>query len=236
VSVDGHDLGSLGVYVLGGLDEPDRRSVEEHLAGCEDCRRERADLELIRADLEEVPPEAFLHGPPEGGDLLLQRTLRQVRRESARRAAQRGGLVAAAAAVVVAVALAGGVILGRGQERPSSPVARPAPSALPTPPAGTRVGSAVDPTTGARMTAKVVPAAGWVRVNAAVGGIPEGQKCRLWVVARDGTRQLAGSWQVSTLGARDGVSLDGSALVAPVDVAAVHVDNVDGRPFVTVPL
>jgi hypothetical protein len=236
VAVDGHDLGSLGVYVLGGLDQHERRSVEEHLAGCEDCRRERADLEQMRAALEEVPPEAFLHGPPEGGDLLLQRTLREVRRESARRALQRGGLVAAAAAAIVAVALAGGVLLGRGQQQPPPPVARPAPSALPTPPPGTRVASVVDPATGARMTVRVVPAAGWVRVTAAVSGIPEGQRCRLWVVARDGARQLAGSWLVSATGARDGVSLDGSALVAPADVAAVQVDNVDGRPFVTAPL
>jgi hypothetical protein len=235
VSVYGHDLGALGVYVLGGLDEDERRAVEEHLAGCERCRHERADLEQTRAELELVPPEAFLHGPPEGGDLLLQRTLRQVRRESARRALQRGGLVAAAAAVIVAVALAGGVLVGRGQERPA-PTALPTASGPPTPPAGTRVASRADPVTGVRMTVRVTPAAGWVRVNAAVSGVPEGQKCRLWVVARDGTRQLAGSWLVSARGAQEGTTLDGSALVAPVDVVAVQVDNVDGRSFITVPV
>jgi len=136
----------------------------------------------------------------------------------------------------VIVALAAGVIVGRGQQAQPPPVARPAPSALPTPPPGTKVGSAVDATTGARMTVKVTPAAGWVRVSAAVSAIPAGQQCRLWVVARDGSRQLAGSWLVSATGARDGVTLDGSALVAPADVAAVQVDNTGGRPFVTVPL
>lgn len=51
------------------------------------------------------------------------------------------------------------------------------------------------------LTRAVVPAVGWVRVNAAVTGIPAGQQCRLIVLGRDGSRQLAGSWLVSTAGA-----------------------------------
>jgi len=241
MGADEHDRVALGVYVLGGLDEPERRSIEEHLAGCERCRLEQVDLEETRAALAAVPPEAFLHGPPDDGDLLLQRTLRQVRHESARREQRRRGLLAATAAVIVAVALAGGVLVGRAQERPA-PLAQPAPSppaapaAPATPPAGTLVGSRTEPATGARITVRVVPAAGWVRVNAAVSGIPEGRRCRLWVVARDGARQLAGSWLVSANGAQDGTSLDGSALVPPAEVAAVEVDDVDGHLFVSVPL
>jgi hypothetical protein len=69
-----------------------------------------------------------------------------------------------------------------------------------------------------------------------VTGIAEGRRCRLWVVARDGTRQLAGSWLVSAKGAQEGTALDGSALVPPTDVVAVAVDDVDGRPLVSVPL
>jgi hypothetical protein len=75
-----------------------------------------------------------------------------------------------------------------------------------------------------------------VRVNAAVTGIPAGSRCRLWVVARDGRREPAGSWLVSTKSAREGTSLDGSALVAPADVAAVEVGSVGGRRFVSVSL
>lgn len=237
MSRDEHDVEALGTYVLGGLDEADRRSVEEHLAGCEWCRAERTGLEEMREALGELPPEAFLDGPPDDGDVVLQRTLRRIREESARQGRRRGALAAATVAAAVVAALAAGVVLGRGQDRPS-PVPAPTvvlPTASPYP-AGTRVGSRLDPGTGARLTVRVVPAAGWVRVTAAVMGIPQGQRCRIWVVARDGTRVLAGSWLVSAQGARDGTTLDGSALVAPQDVAAVEVDSVAGRRFVSVPL
>jgi anti-sigma factor RsiW len=230
---DEHDLGALGIYVLGGLGENERRSVEAHLAGCERCRRERTELEQIKAALGEVPPEAFLDGPPEDGDLIVQRSIRQVREESARRNLRRRGLVGVAAAMALLAALGSGVLVGRNQERPPVVVAPPGPTAT-TPPAGTRIASATDPVTGAGMTVRVVPAAGWVRVNATVTGIPRAQRCRLWVVARDGRRVLAGSWLVSAKGAAEGTTLDGSALVAPPDVVAVEVDNVSGRRFVTV--
>jgi anti-sigma-K factor RskA len=231
-----HDTGALAGYVLGALDDDDRRQVDAHIAGCERCRADLAVLAETRALLDAVPPEAFLDGPPDG-DLVLQRALREVRQETARVDRYRRGLFAAAAAVIVGAALAAGLVLGRALEQPQQ-VAQPAPTATaPAPqPTGVLVGSRTDPGTGARLTVRVVPAAGWVRVNAAVAGIPEGQRCRLWVVARDGTRQLAGSWLVSAKGAQDGSALDGSALVAPADVAAVEVDNVDGRAFVSVPL
>jgi predicted anti-sigma-YlaC factor YlaD len=236
MSSDQHDTGALAGYVLGALDDAERRLVDEHLAGCERCREEVHVLEETRAVLDAVPVEAFLDGPPDG-DLVLQRALRDVRREAARADLRRRGLISAAAAVLVGVALAGGLLLGRGLNPPGQ-IAQPAPvTSAPAPqPTGVLVGTHTDPDTGVRATVRVTPAAGWVRVNAAVIGIPEGQRCRLWVVARDGGRQLAGSWLVSAKGAQDGTALDGSALVAPTDVAAVAIDNVDGRPFVSVPL
>jgi anti-sigma factor RsiW len=229
-----HDLGALGSYVLGGLAEPERRSVEGHLVECEQCRAERIALAEMTAALAEMPPEALLDGPPDGGELVLQRTLRQVRTESTRRNLGRRLQIGAAAAAAVAAALTGGVLLGRGQDRQPAVAAQPAAPSASAQPAGTRVGSRTDPATGARLTIRVMPAAGWVRVTAAVTGIPAGQRCRLWVVGRDGTRELAGSWLVSEKGARNGTKLDGSALVAPQNVVAVEVANVGGREFVTV--
>jgi putative zinc finger protein len=234
MSQDEHDVGALGIYVLGGLGEDERRSVEAHLAGCERCRQERTELEQMKAALGEVPSEAFLEGPPDGGELLVQRTLRQVREEAARQGLRHRSLVGVAAAVTLAAALGAGVLLGRNQE--SGVVARPTPGPTATAVPGTVVASRTDPGTGAELTVRVVPAAGWVRVNATVAGIPEAQECRLWVIAEDGRRVLAGSWLVSAKGAAEGTVLDGSALVAPADVAAVEVDNVAGRKFVTVPV
>ena len=93
-----------------------------------------------------------------------------------------------------------------------------------------------DPTTGATLAVTVTPAAGWVRLAANVKGVPAGQECRLLVVARDGTRREAGSWLVSEAGERDGTALPGFALVAPDQVEAVEVENLDGRRFVRAPI
>lgn len=231
-----HDPQLLGAYVLGALDEQEVREMDEHLASCPDCTRELDDLRAMEAYLGEVPPEAMLDGPPEGGDLLLQRTLRQVRAERGGVARRRQITLGAAAAVVAAVVLGAGVFVGKVTS-PSDGVAQQAPPTTVAPdPAGTKLATATDPATKASMTVKVVPAAGWVRTNFAIAGIPEGEKCRIFVVAKDGSRQEAGSWVVSKKGAAEGTNLDGSALVAPNDVGSVVVENFAGKKFVEVPV
>ena len=220
----------LGAFALGGLAPGEMAEIDEHVAGCEACRAELAELQEAAARLDEVPPEFFLEGPPDGGDLLVQRAVSRVRAE------RRGGLVrrrllTAAAAVVVAAGLLGaGVITGR-ETAPTAPVA-----SAPAPVPGTRTVSATDSGTGASMEVDVIPAAGWVRVSAEVNGIPAGQRCRLVVVGADGERQVAGSWLVSPKAADEGSDLAGFALVAPDQVAEIVVENFDGERFVSAPV
>jgi hypothetical protein len=222
----------LAGYLTKSLDAEQVRAVEEHLAGCAECRTEVESLREWTMALEAVPEAMLLDGPPEGGDLLLQRTLRQIRDESTGRRHRRTALMSAAAAVVVAAAIASGVVVGRGTVDPAVPTALPTPSQVePTTIPGTRTATAVDADTGARITVAVAPAPGWVRIKAAVAGIPEGERCRLEVVARDGTVVLAGSWVVSEKGAGEGTTLDGSALVAPADVASVRVVTEGGKEY-----
>jgi hypothetical protein len=224
----------LAGYVAGELSAGEAQAVDAHLATCPDCRAEVESLNEMREFLGALPPEALLDGPPEGGDLLLQRTLRQVRSE-ARSSAGRGRFVAVAAAVVVAAAALGaGVLVGRSGT--SSAPSEAGPGQLPPAPAtssavpGTKTVTGTGP--GTRLTASIVPAAGWVRVEAAVTGIPAGQKCRLVVVGKDGDREIAGGWLVSEKASREGAKLYGSALVAPADVASVVIENTDGHEFV----
>ncbi len=73
-----------------------------------------------------------------------------------------------------------------------------------------------------------MPAAGWVRVNASVTGIPQGQKCVLVVKSKSGDTEIAGSWLVGPKAAKNGTNLDGSALVAPDQVASVAVMSTSG--------
>lgn len=233
-----HEEELLGPYVLGVLDDAEVRRVEEHVDGCVQCRQEVTALREMEAALGEVPPEAFLDGPPQGGDLLLQRTLRQMRQEvqgARRRRTALTGL--AVAASLTAVFWAGTQLGGEGVEVEARPL--PTVSAEPSPPvAGTKVASATDAGTGARMTVRMTPAAKWVRVHAAVTGIPAGERCRIVVVSRDGTRTTAGGWVVGTAehGEGKGAALDGSAAVDPADVREILVENESGTEFVSVPM
>ncbi|MEU8438348.1 zf-HC2 domain-containing protein, partial [Streptomyces sp. NPDC029216] len=105
-----HEEELLGPYVLGVLDAEDVRRVEEHVGDCVGCREEVAALLEMESALGEVPEEAFLDGPPQGGDLLLQRTLRQVRGERAARTRWRAAVAGLAAAASLAAVFWAGVV------------------------------------------------------------------------------------------------------------------------------
>jgi hypothetical protein len=225
----------LAGYLTKSLDAEQLRQFEEHLADCADCRAEAESLQEWTMALEAVPEAMLLDGPPEGGDLLLQRTLRQIRDESAGRRHRRTALVGAAAAVVVAAAIASGVVVGRTTGDQGPTLVQPTRVVVePTTIPGTRTATALDPDTGARITVAVAPAPGWVRIKAAVVGVPAGERCRLEVVAKDGTSIMAGSWVVSQTGAAEGTTLDGSALVPPDQVASVRVVTEAGKLYTSV--
>lgn len=225
----------IGAYVLDTLDPPERSEVEAHLAGCDTCRSELAELEAMKDVLGEIPPEALIHGPPDA-DLVLQRTLRQMRTETSGGLRRQRTLTSVAAAVALVAAIGAGVLVGQ-RTGPTVEAADPTPSGTTASrPPGTRVGTTVDAATNVRLTAELVPAPDWVRINASVAGIPQGEDCRLVVVAKDGKREIAGGWVVSEQGEAAGTNLDGSASVPPEDVAAIEVVNTDGRTFVSLPI
>ncbi len=228
-----NDHVDLAGYLLEMLSEEETAQADDHLSGCAECRAERDSLRQWSDQLGGVPEEMLLDGPPDDADLLLQRTLRQVRRESSGNRFKRLATVTSIAAAVAAIAIAGGVLVGRGTA-PTEPLAQP--TATLSVPAGARVGSGTDAATGARMEVAMTPASGWVRVTATVGGIPAGEKCVLEVVGKDGTAAVAGSWLVSPNGEANGTTLNGSALIDPDQVQSVRVVTTTGKQYVTVEL
>jgi anti-sigma factor RsiW len=220
-----HDPGELAAHALGLLDGPTAEAVQAHIAVCPECHREWIELRHTSGLLDEVPPEMFLDGPPDG-DLPLQRALWQIRGETRSRRTRRR-VVLAAAAAVTATALAGGsVAIGR-LTAPDTVIAGP------VAPDGTS--TVVQGSDGpVQLQAVLTPATGWVRVSATVRGIPAGERCAIVVVAKDGTQQIAASW----LTGQDptGAPIDGSAVVAAEDVASIVVRNDEGREFISVPV
>jgi hypothetical protein len=237
-----HGSQLLGAYVLDALDEEERRELETHLATCETCRAELEELEDVKRALDDVPPEALLHGPPDA-DLVLQRTLRQVRAEGSAQRRRGTTMVAAAAAIILAGAVVAGVAVGRGTAPAPQAGTTTGPTAVPTGagspsvsfPPNTKFGTATDPGTNAAINARIVPANGWVRVNATVKGVPAGENCRLIVTsAKNPNGEIAAGWVVPPTGETAGVTLDGAAAVAPADVIGMQVVNTAGKVFVTV--
>ncbi len=232
-----HDHESLGAYALGALAPDEARAVDAHLAECADCRREVDELTELRGMLGSVPQEAFLDGPPDDGELLLQRTLRQVRAEQGEQPRRARFPVAAGVVVIALAALGGGVLLGRqtapGGEAQSPQTQGPQSSVVQAPP-GARNGEATNPASGVSMAVSLTPRTGWVRVHAVVRGVPAGKQCQLLVVSRDGDEVVAGSWLASGKDVRDGTSLDGTALVDPKQIRSVDVVTIDGEQLVSV--
>jgi len=222
-----HDRTQLGAYALGALEPGEVQEVDEHLATCAECRAEVDELEELKEFLGEVPPEAFLDGPPEGGDLLLQRTLREVRALTPESAPmpipvkrRSRWLLVAAAVLVVAGALGGGVAIGRSTAPDNAPVA------------GSKVVTATDTTTGTTMVTTVEPRGGWSWIRVNLKGLKAGAECEMFVTDTSGRTWGAGSWVVSPKAAREGSAFGGGVLVPLDQVRSVEIKTVQGQRVV----
>jgi hypothetical protein len=238
-----HDPSRLGAYSLGALEPDEVREIDEHLAGCAECRQELAELDELKEFLGEVPPEAFLDGPPADGDLLLQRTLREVRSTAAAEVAAAEAATAAppaaaaprkkrsswylmaAAVVLIAGALVGGVLIGRQTVAdPDAPVA------------GSKQVTATDAVTQATMATTVEPRAGWSWIMVNVEGLKAGAQCEMLVTDKVGNTFVAGSWVVSEKAAREGSRFGGGVLVPIDQVRSVEIKTLQGEHVVTTPV
>jgi hypothetical protein len=236
----------LGGYTLGILDDDERRTVAEHIDSCPECRQELAEVteatEMLalldrddaRGTMDDEPQPA---GPLED-DLVLRRTLRAVRAERGGAQMRRLSLVAAGIVVLVGASIVGGFVAG-DQSAQREVAQRPTASAAPSTPAapGATTLTATDQSTGVGATATVVPAANWVRLSVKVTGVAAGEHCQLVAISKSGVRQVAGNWVVSEKGSAPGApAVQGSASIAPADLAALQVVTESGRQLVTVPV
>ena len=227
---------SIGAYVLGGLEPQEASELEAHLDSCAECQRELAEFTETAAQLALVPPDLVAEALEDqqlpttaADDLVLQRTLHEVRAQRAGARRRRMLAVAAAAAALVAAPVITAVAVGGGNG--GEPAAAP-PSATSVP---GRTVQASDAATGVSGVATLSTAPWGTKLQAKFTGEPRGAKCVLSVVSTSGERQVAGNWTVSDVAAGGaGTNIQGSVSIPATDIARLEVATSTGRRLLTI--
>lgn len=216
---------SDGAYVLGALDDEDRRAFEEHLASCPDCRARVDDLRGTAAMLALLPrSEAELSAadavPEPMPDTLLPGLLRRAQGERRRRR----WLTAAAGAVAAACLIALAIVLWPGGGS-SSP---------PRPPAQAMVALQPNPlTVTARLTAR-----GWGTQIDLHCTYPSYENDRLAydlvVIDKNHRTHPAGGWTLAP--GKDGIDFTSGTAVPAGQIAQLQVRTASGTPLLALRL
>jgi hypothetical protein len=236
---------TLGVYVLGAIEPAERGRLEAHLAACPVCRDELAGLAGMPALLGRVEEEQItqLAGPTdELLDSLLARAASERRRGSLGRLLGGRGmrwtpLAAAASVVLLAGALVGGMLLGGSMNEGKAPPPQAAPTVTvyPKPPADPKKETLRVTSPDGKVEAEMMlTRKKWgTAVELYLSGAPYGDRCRLYAVARDGQRDMLGSWSVAY---RHGYGeYEGSTMFQRGQIFSFEVVTVEGQPLLTIP-
>lgn len=196
---------ALGAYLLGALDEAERREVSDHLASCDACRQELANLaglparlgQLEARDVDEL--DAAEH--PGRADAFVMAALRQQRRRRHETRAWQ-----AVAAVAAAVALVGFLARPADDGGGGEPLAMVVPGG-----------------SGAVATAVAVERPWGTELRIEAQDLPAGDGYELWALNQAGERQLAGTWSTSPTGR---YRVTGATGFDPDDLARIEIADV----------
>jgi hypothetical protein len=192
---------SLGIYVLGAADAPQREQMEAHLLGCPLCRAELARLGPLPSLLARVPDRMLAGGRQPGA---VSRAVR-VRRG----AVQRRWRAVAAVCAAAAAGVAAGWWL--------------APSGAGQPPVTVRL-SAVNPATRVSATAALTATSWGTRIQLRLRGLPLNVDCHLIIRSRTGASEVAGIWDAWRSGP---VTIPASAGWLPSGIASLQIATAD---------
>jgi len=216
------DHTDVGAYSLGLLEQADREAFEDHLAGCESCAAELAELspmaDLLRG-VEPVEP---------AGEAPAEATVTQLIRRRATTQRYRARWQRAAGVAAGLVLLAGGIAVGIAAA-PQGP--QPAPAGqLHSAASASAVGTVglVAKTWGTQLTLDLSKLHGPL-------------SCDLVAVSKSGERQVASAWMVPVPGY--GVPghpahliIQGSTAIAMQNLARIDIDVVNGPTLLSIPV
>jgi len=216
------DHTDVGAYSLGLLEQADREAFEDHLAGCESCAAELAELsptaDLLRG-VEPVEP---------AGEAPAEATVTQLIRRRATTQRYRARWQRAAGVAAGLVLLAGGIAVGIAAA-PQGP--QPAPAGqLHSAASASAVGTVglVAKTWGTQLTLDLSKLHGPL-------------SCDLVAVSKSGEKQVASAWMVPVPGY--GVPghpahliIEGSTAIAMQNLARIDIDVVNGPTLLSIPV
>ncbi|MGW0210818.1 zf-HC2 domain-containing protein [Streptomyces sp. NPDC003233] len=205
----------VGAYALGVLDEAEAFRFEDHLMECPQCAAQVTEFGPATRQLmlyRRATPR-FVHPMAQPGPRLLDRLLGEVALRH--RARRRRFLYGLAASVVLAVA-GPGIVAFAGHAEPVAQVA-----------------AATDPKTGvwAEVTADDGDTGSRLLLKVKDGTGPHA--CRLVIVGRDGSEEVAGTWMEPGHATRTFTALGSSTMHAD-DIARYDVRTMDGQHLVSV--
>lgn len=239
----------VGAYVLGLLEEPDRRAFEAHLSTCMQCHEELSVLRGVAATLDGLSPieEPAAIGPPAPDPAVVTDMLRY-RERTARRRRRSGALLGAAAGVVlVAGAFGAGTTMNNDGKSPSPKT--PQAAAPPAPAANVEAllqsahhVSATDAATGVSGTV-AMEGKGWgSRVGLRLGKVKGPLECTLVAIDRAGNSRTVSGWSVPPKGygfadsPAPVLTLEGGTALKPNEITRFEVrDSASGRILLKVP-
>ncbi|WP_345044338.1 zf-HC2 domain-containing protein [Streptomyces sannanensis] len=209
----------LGAYVLGGLSETDRRFVDSHLPGCDDCRQELTRSAPVPGLLRRAPgmlaPPPPAVPDPGAAEVSLDRLLTQVRKaETARRRRGRLQWLALAAALVMVAGLSAGLLLRPSQPEPGGPPSQFSAAA----------GYAVSG------RATLTPKPWGTSVSVVLADLPGQGPFMLRVAAADGRSEQAATWAATPAAA---ATVTGASSLHLQDIQTVSVLDRAGHLLAT---
>ncbi|MEU6346082.1 zf-HC2 domain-containing protein [Streptomyces sp. NPDC046977] len=259
----GHDAVrlSLGGYVLGTLSPAETEQVRAHLAECDECRAEHAELAGLPALLATVSvaeAEAATEAAPAASGELADRLVRRAAASTpplpstaavpgTPRQTERGRLdrlLQQAASrrrttwrrqlvgVAAATTLIAAAASGGTWLAVIASTGSQVAQPAPTSPAPVRTFSGTDPTTGVSASVKVSPAAWGSALQVSAKGAPPGITCRLQAVGVTGTTATAATWQAGKY--PGGAKISGTVPMFPEAISHFDIYAGSGQKLLTV--
>lgn len=208
----------LGAYVLGAVSVAERESIDRHLGECEACRAELVGLAPLPGLLSRVSADDLDGVAGVAGEPLADAPAQEFpQKPRPRRPPRRWWTLAIAGACLLILAVAAGGLILPGSRHPETTAA-------------TVVLAGSDATSGVRATARATAQPWGSGVRLRLQYVQLRAHCRLVVNARNGSREVAGSWVANSR--LDNTDIPGASSLGLDEIASMDVYTNTDKPLV----